>query len=237
MATLTDLLNYKKEIEILHPETGKPLKKVWIRLLGDLDLTASYKKARLASSAKRAALRDENSDDYKDEVVGVVDLSKEEQIDFIKTSRLSQIMAEAQIAVARPDLPQLEEIAIEPDAATLEELERMDEEEKDDEITYTDKIEEYINLRTLELESNLRNMPDEELLTTARFEVSNLIPFTLFITELNDWKAFLGTYQDKACTIKEFGSIEEFKQLPRPVKQFIIEEINSLEVSGNEIKN
>lgn len=237
MASLADLLRYKKDIDVRDPNTGEVLKKVWIRVLGDMDLTASYKAARLASAEKRAALRDPESDDYKDEVLGVIDLSPEEQRDLIKTARLSNIVAEATVAVIRPELPQVEEVAVDPDAASLEELEKLDKEEKKVEQDYSAKIDEYINLRTEELEAQLLLLPEEELVELAKKEVSNLVPFSLFITELNVQKAFRGTYQDKDCKVREFETIDDFRQLPKPVQEFIISEISSLEIDGPTIKN
>jgi len=237
MASLADLLRYKKEISILAPDTTRVVKKIWIRVLGDLDLTISYKAARLASSAKRAALRDIESDDYKDEVLGVSDLSPQEQRDVIKTSRLSNIISEAMVAIERPELPKLEEVSIEPDAATLEELEIFDATEKKIDDGYQKKIEEYIQLKTDELEQQLLLLSAEELVIESQKEVSNLVPFSIFMTELNAQKAFYGTFQDQACKMREFESIEDFRQLPKSVQEQIIYEINTLEISGADIKN
>jgi hypothetical protein len=237
MANLADLLRYKEEIEIRDPRTDKLITTVWIRVLGDLDLTIAYKAARIASAEKRLALRDPESVDYKDEVLGVVDLTDEEKIDIIKTSRLSSIVAEATIAVTRPELPRLNEVAVEPDAATLEELEKLDKVEVDVEAEYQKKIDEYITLRTEELGAQLLLLTPEELLHEAKIEVSNLVPFSLFIQELNAQKIFLGTYEDKECTKKAFEKIEDFKQLPKPVQDDLISAMNNLEISGPVIKN
>lgn len=235
--TLADLLRYKKEISINNPQTGELVKKVWIRILGDLDLTKSYKAARIASSAKRAALRDPSTDDYKDEVLGVTEMTAEEQRDIIKTANLSNIVSQAAVAVERPEPPKLEEFAVEPDAASLEELEKFDAEEADVEKTYQQKIDEYIQIRLTELESELSALSPEDLLLRAQQEVSVLVPFSMFMTELNAQKAFWGTFQDKACQVREFTEIEDFRQLPREIQDYIIEEINNLEVNGADIKN
>lgn len=237
MESLADLLRYKDEIEIVDPRTEKVVSKVWIRVLGDLDLTAAYKAARIASAEKRAALRNPETDDYKDEVVGVVDLSAEEQKNLIMSSRLAAIVSEAQMAVVRPELPKLEEVAVEPDAASLEELEKLDQEESSVEEEYQAKIDEYINNRTEVLSAELDLLSPEVLLEEARKEVSNILPFALFMTELNAHKVLLGTYTDKACTRRAFATLEEFKQLPKPVQDHLVNEMNRLEISGPQIKN
>jgi hypothetical protein len=237
MASLVDLLRYKKELEIVDPNTKKVLKKVWIRVLGDLDLQKSYKVARLASASKREALRNPETDDYKDEVLGVADLSREDQIDVVRTAKLSNIIAEATVAVVRPDLPELDEVAFEPDAASLEDLEKLDTAESKVEKDYQTKIDEYINLRTEELTATLELLSNEELLKMAMEQVSVLVPFSLFMSELNALKAFYGTFQDQACKVKEFENTDDFKQLPRDLQEFITYSINQLEISGADLKN
>jgi hypothetical protein len=237
MATLADLLQYKDSLDIEHPQTGKIVKTLWIRVLGDLDLGKAYKAARLASAAKREALRDPESEDYKDEVLGIVDLDDQEKKDIIKTGRLTNIIAEATVAVARPDLIQPEEVAIDPDAATLEELENLDKAERESEKEYRAKIDEYVKDKSDELDAILSELSPEELTKQAQAEVSTLVPFSLFITEVNAQKAFYGTFQDETCKKREFESVDDFKQLPTFVQEAIIIKMNSLEVDGPSIKN
>jgi hypothetical protein len=237
MASLTDLLLYKREVEITNPMTLKPIKKVWVRILGDFDLNRAYKQARVASATKRAVLRDPESDDYKDEVLGIVDLPQEDLIDLIKTARTSNFIAEAQSAVERPELPELEEIAVDPDAAKLEDLENLDKVEVTVEKTYQNKMQEYVDTKLIELSSTLASMSSEEILNLAQAEVSNIVPFSIFIEELNNYKAFYGTFQDKLCKIREFETIEEFKNLPKAIKDQIGSAISQLEVTGEDVKN
>ena len=237
MASLTDLFLYKKEIEIMNPATRKPVKKVWVRILGDFDLNRAYKEARIASATKRAALRNPDSADYKDEVLGVSELPRDEQIELIKTARISGFIAQAQSTVERPDLPELEEIAVDPDAAGLEDLEKLDSEEKEGDKSYSTKLQEFVDTKTLELMGELTILSDEELLKITQFEVSNIVPFSVFIEELNNYKGFLGTFQDKPCKIREFNDIEEYKNLPKAIKDQIVGAINELEITGEEIKN
>jgi hypothetical protein len=234
---LADLLRYKEEIEIIDPRTGKGVSKIWLRVLGDLDLTIAYKEARLASANKRDALRDPESKDYKDEVLGVADLTIDEQKDIIKASRLSSIVNEASLAVDRPELPKIEEVAVEPDAPNLEELEKFDKLEMTIEEEYGKKIDEYIEQRTQILDAELDQMSEEEVLKTAQTEVTNIIPFSLFLTELNALKVFLGAYNNKDCTDKTFNTLDEFKQLPKTVQEQLIVAMNNLEISGPAIKN
>ena len=237
MASLTDLFLYKKEVEILNPLTQKPIKKVWVRILGDYDLNQAYKLSRIASANKRKALRDPESDDYKDEVLGVVDIPPEDQMDLIKTARTSNFISEAQSTIERPSLPELNEVAIDPDAVNLEELEKLDKAENETEKKYKEKLQEYVDAKVLELTKTLETLSKEELLKMAQLEVSNVIPFSVFMEELSNYKILFGTFQDKSCKVREFIDKEDYQNLPRPVKDQLIKAIAELEVSGEELKN
>jgi hypothetical protein len=237
MASLLDLLRYKKEIEILHPITKKPVKKVWIRVLGDYDLTRAYKAARIASAKKRDALRDPTSEDYQDEVLGVDTFSYEEKLDLIKTSKLSNFTSEAQAHVIRPEAIKLEEISPDPDAASLEELEKLDTEELTSETEYREKIQAYIDAKVEELDGELKQKTLEEIEELAKYEISNIVPFTVFLNEVSNYKILYGTFRDKSCGESEFSSITDVKNLPKEIRDFIIEELNELELGTDEIKN
>lgn len=237
MASLVDLLRYKEEVEIRHPKTGEVLRKVWVRILGDFDLNKAYKASRIASNEKRAALRNPETEDYKDEVLGLIELSRMEQVEVIKTARLASFATEAQVAVDRPELPKLEEIALDPDGPSLEELEKLDKEEEEVETTYQSKIQEYIDTKQKELEDELEKKSDKEILELAQIEISNVIPFSIFMNELTDYKLLYGVFKDHACKEREFQSIEDVKNTPSSIKDQIIFAMNRLELGQTEIKN
>lgn len=237
MASLIDLLLYKKEVEIINPINKKPIKKVWVRVLGDFDLNKAYKASRVASNKKRLALRDSTSEDYQDEVMGVADLTREEKEDLVRTARMSIFVSEAQVAVKRPDLPELEEVAVDPDAASLEELENLDKTENKVEDEYQKKLQEYVTDKVNELNAELKEMSDEKLLEVASFEISNVVPFSVFVSELNDQKIFYGTFKDKYCKDREFDNLMDVKNLPREIKDILVETISNLEIGYDEIKN
>ena len=237
MVSLSDLFLYKKEVEILNPATSKPVKKVWVRVLGDYDLNQAYKASRIASANKRKALRDPESDDFKDEVIGIAELPRETQTELVRTARVNNFISEAQSAVERPELPELEEIAVDPDAANLEDLEKLDSAENKTEKLYKEKLQEYVDAKTSELTKTLEALSDEELLKLAQFEISNVIPFSVFMEELSTYKAVFGTFQDKACKIREFTDKGDYQNLPKLIKDQLISAIAELELSGEDIKN
>ena len=237
MVSLIDLLLYKKEVELVNPLNNKPIKKVWVRVLGDYDLNKAYKVARIASSKKRIALRDPNTEDYQDEVVSVQDLTREEKEDIIKTAKTTTFIAEGQSNIQREDLPKIEEVAVDPDAAGLEDLEILDKREKEIDESYRKRLQEYIETRIKDLEASLKDKTEEEITSMAMYEISNVMPFSIFMTELSEQKLLLGTFKDKTCKEKEFDSLEDIKNLPKAIKDQLLEAIATLEVSYDEIKN
>lgn len=237
MASLVDLLRYKEEVDVKHPRTGQTIKKVWVRVLGDYDLNKAYKASRIVSSEKRAALRNPETDDYKDEVLGILELSRSEQEDVVKTARLSNFISEANAIVERPDLPKLEELSLDADAPTLEELEKLDAVENKEEEEHQKRVQEYINQKQIELDHELSKLSDEELIKLAQFEISNVLPFGIFMAELNDYKLLYGVFRDKLCKEREFDSIEDIKNTPQPIKDQLLEVLNKLELGQEEIKN
>lgn len=238
MATLDDLLKYKEKVVLKHPKTGKDLKAVWVRVLGDEDLKESFRFARIASADKRKALRDKSSGAYRDEIESILkESSREDQITLILASKENEFANTAPIIVPREDLPKIEEIAVQPDAPTLEEQERIDTAEEEQTKRFQEAIEDYIKTKLNEVKASLEDMSDETVFDLAAIEYINVQALGAFLEELNDQKAFRGTYSDEACTEKGFSSLESFKNADGNIKAQLIKAYNELEISGDELKN
>lgn len=237
MVSLADLLRYKDEIEIKHPKTQKVLATVWIRILGDEDIKEAYKYARIASSAKRKALRDSSTLDYKDDV-----LSLEEQEDvYLKDLIIAQaendFIRESAVAVSREELPKLEEVAIEPDAPSLEEQETLDTKTEEVEVDYRKKIDEYVASKVKELKAELDSMSHEDLVKKAQSAIVNVESLRAFMLELRDQKGFRGTYEDKACKKRAFSSLDDFKTTHTSIKEQILNKYQELEIDADDLKD
>lgn len=236
MAGLEDLLRYKKEVELKN-RSGKTVKKVWIRILGDEDLRDAFKFSRIVSAEKRARLRDKNSDTYKDEIRTLLDSTKAEKIELIVASKENQYANEAPVILSREELPKIEEIAVQPDAPTLEEQERFDAAEEEDNSKYLKSIEDYIQTKVNELKANLAEVTDERLNELAEIEFINIQSLQAFLEELNQQKAYRATYMDEACTKRGFDSIDKFKNADSSIKSQLIVAYSELEVNPDEVKN
>lgn len=243
MGMLVNLLRWKKSLTLLDEE-GKPIKdpkgkdvKVWLRIIGDEDQQEAYKMARIKSAEKRAALRDVNSPDYKDQVMIITDADDETCKELIRISRGSNFTGEALSNVERPDLPKLNQVAVDADAPSLEEQEELDRLIATVEKEYQDGINAYVLSRGEALESDLKNMPLDELRLTAMYETSNALALNTFLLTVQDEKAWRSTYMDENCSIRAYDSLEEFRQQHSLIRKQVLEAYADLEMPPEDIKN
>lgn len=234
--SVTDLLRYKKRVELVRGE--KILREVWVRVLGDEDLQRSYRQGRIASSKKRAALRTPGTPEYEDDIEPIPLLNtRDECINLIKQSRMNTIVGEAYANIDREEPVKLEEVAVEPDAPTLEEQETLDKKIKDQEESFQTKIGQYITEHTALLDAELQIKTDEELFDVTRIEVSNLLSLQEFQAEVMAQKVFRATYNDEKCRIRSFADIDEYRNSHTAIKDQLIQAYTILELSPDEVKN
>lgn len=235
MVNIKELFTYKKRV-IVKNRDGEEAE-VWVRLLGEEDLNAAYKSARVESLKKRELLKDSNTIEYQDQILPVKDLEKSELILMIVEARKSRITAEAFIKVNKEEILKIEDIAVEPDAPTLEEQETLDTRSAEQSKDYGDRVDEYIATRLLEEQSNVENSPIEELVKEAQTELIGILPLNEFFIELNAQKAYRGTYTTKQCIERVFSSVEEFHNFDSDFKAQITTAYTSLEIGADDVKN
>lgn len=240
---LVNLLKWKKQI-FLTGNNGKPLldddKKpvsVWIRIIGDDDQQEAYKMARIKSSEKRLTLRNVNSSDYKDQVLPLIDADKEVCIELIRATRGSNYMGEALANVERPNLPKMEEIAIDADSPTLEEQEKMDVAVEKTNAEYQKAIEDYMEIKNAELDAEIEKSSLDILRVMAMYETSNALALGTFLAEVAEEKAWRSVYIDENCTLRGYDSIEEFRSQHSIIKNQVLKAYEELETPPEQIKN
>jgi hypothetical protein len=245
MGTLANLLKWKKSLK-LFGEDGKPILDdkgnptvVWIRRLGDFDMQEAHKSARIKSSDIRRILRNPESDEYKADVLPLIEASEQECRDVIKVARSANLQAEAYSVVVRPDIPTMEEVASDPDAPTLEEQEKLDAKKASVQKDFEDKIKEYVLTKVAEIDAKLESMSLEELRTMAQFEVSNIMPMASLIGRLNDEKVWRATYVDEKCKERGFSNLQEFVEADAVIREQLINAYMALEsgVDQEQLKN
>jgi len=236
MGSIQDLFKYKRPVEIKDPK-GNTVMTLWVRLLGDHDLTESYRMGRLASARTRRELRNTESDEYIAEVSLIEEGASKDLIELIKQSQQSDVVTQASSAIDREDIPKIENFATDPDAPTLEEQEKRDIEELQNELDYQNKVREYIDTRNLEIVERLQAMDRGQLIDESRKAMSNLRALTTFIQEVVNQKSFRGTYLDKECKKRAFQDYDDYLNQHSSLKTQIEAAYQDLEVSPDELKN
>jgi hypothetical protein len=236
MASIKDLLRYKKALEIRSQE-GEIIKSVYIRLVNDEDLNKSSRLARIASTEFRAKLRDENTDEFKDQIAPIAELDDDTLKAMIVGSVQNQITQEAYVKINREELPKLEEFAIEPDAPSLEEQEELDSALETQQKEFEKKIDDYITDRVAVFKMELESLPREELIKRAQDEMVSILPLQVFFDEFNKQKLLRGTYEDKLCKVPSFSSIDDVRETHSYVRDQIMEVYTQLEINPTELKN
>ncbi len=215
---------------------GEPLK-VYLRIIGDDDLSASYRLARIASAAKRRSLEDKSSVDWEEASRPIMEAKAEECKVLIKQARTSNLEAEARAGVPRPDLPELEEFAADPDAATLAEQEQFEDAIEKVNEDYEKAVSDYMETRIKIIEDELSNYDLKKLRETALDEIGTILALGEFYAELFDQKTSRACYLDKTYKERAFDSVEEFKSASTVIKDQLINAYVALESRAGDVKN
>ena len=236
MGTLSNLMRWKSEYTLKSPD-GKDLKKVYLRIIGDNDLQESYRLARIASAEKRDKLRDVDSNDFKDQVLSWKDATEDECKALIRAARENNWQTQAFSIVVRPDEVKLADIALDPDAPTLEEQEKLDAANIEVDVNYQKALEEFIETKRNELTDELSKLSIEELRLLAQAETVVVLPLTVFMNELLDQKVWRAVYEDKDMTEHGFISVEDYRSMLQPLRDQLAGAYLELEQGADDLKN
>lgn len=238
---IADLLKWRKSV-ILKDYDGNPILdgknpvEVWLRVIGDDDLDAAHRKARIASASKRKELRDNTSMAWKDRVEPIMGATKEDCAGVLMQYRTANLPAEARANIPREELPTIDEVSVEPDAPTLEEMENLDHETLAQEKRYQDALEDYINTRTEVIAAEIEAMDLDEIRTTTMEEISGVIALAEFFNVLLAEKVVRGAFTDKNCKEPAFESVEEFNAAETIIRQQLMDAYTELEYDPDAIK-
>lgn len=239
---ISQLLKWKTSVILLDKnsmpitdDNKKPIE-VWLRVIGDDDLDAAHRAARIKSAEIRKELRNRDSQQFKDRIAPVLEATKEDCVEVLKTYRSTNLAAEAAAKIMREELPEIDEVALEPDAPTLEEMEKLDNLIYQQEERYQKQIAEYIEARTVVIVAELEEKTLEELQEMVKTEISGIIALNVFYETLSAEKIFRGAFTDKECKIKAFDSIEDYLVTDALIKDQLTDAYTKLEFSPDEIK-
>lgn len=236
MGKLSTLLRWKIPYTIID-ENDKPIAKVWLRIIGDDDAHEAYTFARLMSADYRAKMLTPGTVEYRENIEPLDTATEEQAKEIIIAGQTNNITSMAEVAVERPELPKLEEVAVDADAPTLEEQEKHDALIRKTNDDFEKAKETYINERKITLTAELQGKSIDELRESAKIEVVNVMALQTFITEVTEEKTWRSVYEDEECKIRGFDSIEDFKSAAETVREQLKTKYVELERNGENVKN
>jgi hypothetical protein len=236
MGKLQNLLRWKREVPI-KDRKGEVVETVYMRIIGDADQQEAYRIARIESSKLRASLKDTTSERYLDQVEALNEANEEQCKAIIDVALDNTFTQEAFANVERPEEPRIAEIAVDPDAPTLEEQEKLDAAVEKADLDYRKAITEYVEQKKIELEARLSTLPIEELREEAKRETTSVLALGEFLQRSQDEKVWRGTYDDAKLKDRSFGGYEDFNQLDSFIKEQLREAYLELETDPETVKN
>ena len=156
---------------------------------------------------------------------------------MIRAARGINWFAEAQSTVIRPDAIKIEDVAVDPDAPTLEEQEKVDSDNLEINKKYQEDINEYIETKTKELDTQLEEIDLGQLRLLAQIETSTIMPMNIFAKEVQDQRVWRSVYTDKTYKQRAFDSIEDFRQADEYIQEQLTAAYAKLETGIDEVKN
>lgn len=224
---ISRLFQWKKKVSIEF--MGKTLN-AYLRIIGDAETNRARVFALRKSAEMRKILRDEKSDEklaYLPES-GVV--QKEELIHGLLVLYTKDAGNEA-VRSLKYNLP------TEPKADDkLEKHEDYQEKVDDFPKWREDAIKDFITDRVKQYEENLLNKNYDEIYEEYIHSLIDQICELEMLTKYREMCVFHATYKDEDLTEKVFNSFEVLENLPKDVKDQLIDEYNSLEISGEDLK-
>lgn len=227
---ISRIFDWGRVYEVISPDSGEVVSIVYMKLLGDADLSRARVYALRKSSELRRKLRDENSDERVAYVRNIDEMTEEELVNMLSAFSYREIAntAKKAVKVKKPVAPKSD--------APLEKMEKY----QRDVDNYPKKIAEAL---TEAIQNELEKFK-EKLLSQSREENYKLY-LKMLVDEFCEREAmdafktmqvFLGCYKDDTYKTKYFSSFEEFDNLEPTVKQNFKDAYDSIDIDMSELK-
>lgn len=227
--SLADLFRWNSEVEI-KDHKGRPVAKVYMRVVGDKDLGKARVFALRKSSELRKALKTEGSDEYE-AYIGALDTDDRERLEIgakiLQTSDIASI-ARRNAVVKYPPEP--------PSDATLEEQEAYQKAVDEFPDKYTELVQKEMEKLLKKEEKRIAKLSIEELIDEYKNGTINYVCQQEMSRSFTDMCIFLGTYKDSEYSKKYFGSYDEYDNLATEVKDQLIDAYSLLETGMDTVK-
>lgn len=237
---ISELLKWKTSVTLMKDGQpilfeGKPVV-IYLKVINDDQLEKAHLSARVASANVRKLLQDPTTEMFRDRIEPISGATEEECKNVIVQYRTANLDSEARVNVVREDLPEIEEFAVEPDAPTLEELEKLDAAIIAQEEEYEKKVKEYVDDRTTVIKAELDNLELDELRKIATENMFGFLALAEFFTALMAEKISRAAFTDDTYTTKAFDSADDFLDSDTIIKDQLIEAYSNLEYNPESIK-
>ena len=221
------LFQWKREVNI--DFKGKELT-VYLRVIGDAETNRARVFALRKSAEMRKLLRDESSDERLAFLPENGVVKKEELIQGLLVLYTKDAGDEA-VKSLKYNIP------TEPKAdAKLEKHEDYQKKIDDFPKWREDAIKEFITDRVKQHEVELLAKSYDEIYEEYIYSLIDQICELEMLTRYREMCVFYATYKNEDLTERVFTEFEVLENLPKDVKNQLIEEYNSLEISGEDLK-
>lgn len=226
---ISKLFGWKGEKPIVDT-TGKVILNVYMRLVGDADINIARTLALRDAAKLRSKMSDKNSDEYLAYTVPEDLLDKDTLIILILNLMIKDFSEEA---ISSIDIP----IPTEPDEhASQEEQEEYQKKVDNYPVERLKKLNEFVTEKTKQKEQELKQLPEDKLYALYIKTLTNRLCNNKLTETFQNYCAYAGCYKDNKYKEKFFSNFDEFLNLPPDIKEQIISNYQSLDLSGEELK-
>jgi hypothetical protein len=203
---------------------------IYVRLIGDAELNRARVFALRSSSELRLKLREKDSDDRVAFIPHPSTMTKENLIDALVLFHSKTLTLDA-LRDIKVNLP------VEPDSdASLEEREEYQKEVDEFPIKREEDIREYVEEKIEEEKKELKKKNEKMLYRQyERFLIDQICEGHM-IDKFREACAFYGTFKDEKYKERLFNSMEEFTNIPKELKDQLVEFYLALEIGGEDLK-
>lgn len=225
---ISRLFVWSKEV-VLSGLKGKDIK-VYVRLLGDADVNRSRVASLRRSAEFRRALKDPNSDEHLAFIPDSDEIGSEGFVESVIIYNMRDLTKRAMkgAVIPSPKDPGSD--------ATTEQLEKFQKE-----------VDEYPKVRESEIRKKLESLIEEyrkELSEKSEEELYKLFSMAIIaelceqelLQRFKEYCVFFGTFSDKKLTKRFFNDFSEVEDLPKEIKNILIDAYSSLEVESEILK-
>ena len=203
---------------------------VYIRLVGDSELSRARIYALRKSAEMRKKLRTPGSDEN---VAYIPDFEVITDPELVQGLLALSIKELASKAVSEVKIP----LPIEPDSdATLEQQEAYQQEVDEYPVRREMAIREYIEKELLKEQKKWQKLDKQKLYDIYVTSAVNQLCEMEMLESFRKMCAFFGTYEDDSFENRVFSDIEEFDNLPSNVKEQLMNNYLELDIEGEVLK-